>query len=326
MVSSTAAVVATPVAEPVFNLSRFELETMSDEPLAENADQATPLTIEQRETEVVLPPPPEWELVDEDTVTVDAPPPSSPNPFGIETMSAAEFLAHDIVDDGSVDIQGGISLELVSMEEAIAPRTDGDFSSEMFLEGHSDAIRRLVALGAARDSAASVRRFLASLPRGLAALVLVVHHIEEGGDNTLLASLAEHCKMPVKLAVDGARTSQGNVLVVPRGQQISLRRDGLITLRADDASSNSRSPSIDASFSIAANAFGSDALGIVFSGHANDAVAGAQAIHDRGGRVWIEEPGEENAAQMVAGIREERIVSFSGNVEALAAHLIEEFP
>ncbi len=301
---------------------------MDDEAKAETDDELTQsVVIEKRETEVVLPPPPEWDLIDGDAVTVEAPvKPAEPNPFGIQTMSAAEFLAQDVPDDGSLDIQAGLSLELVSIEEAIAPRTDGDFAHEMFLEGHSAAIRRLVALGATRDSAASVRRFLAAMPRGFAGLVLLVHHIEEGADQELLASLSAASQLPVTLAVEGARANQGNVLLVPRGQQISLRRDGLISLRADDAASNSRSPSIDAIFSTAAQAFGADALAIVFAGRANDAVAGAQAIHDRGGRVWIEEPADDHPAEMVAGIREERIVSFSGSVDALAEHLIQEFP
>ncbi|HEV7777331.1 MAG TPA: chemotaxis protein CheB [Luteibacter sp.] len=322
------AAVSAPVAAPVFDLSRFELASMDDETkTGTDVEVSSSVVIEKRETEIVLAPPPEWDLVDGDAVTVEVPvKPAEPNPFGIETLSAAEFLAQDAPDDGSLDFQAGLSLELVSIEEAIAPRTDGDFAHEMFLEGHSAAIRRLVALGATRDSAASVRRFLAAIPRGFAGLVLLVHHIEEGADQELLASLSAASQLPVTLAIEGARANQGNVLLVPRGQQISLRRDGLISLRADDAAPNVRSPSIDAIFSTAAQAFGADALAIVFAGRANDAVAGAQAIHDRGGRVWIEEPEDDHPAEMVAGIREERIVSFSGSVDALAEHLIQEFP
>jgi len=64
----------------------------------------------------------------------------------------------------------------------------------------------------------------------------------------------------------------------------------------------------------------------VFAGSGNDAVAGAQAIHDRGGQVWVESSSGEHFADMVSGIFAERLVSFSGTPSELAAHLIEVFP
>jgi two-component system chemotaxis response regulator CheB/chemosensory pili system protein ChpB (putative protein-glutamate methylesterase) len=76
---------------------------------------------------------------------------------------------------------------------------------------------------------------------------------------------------------------------------------------------------------MAANAFGRDAVAIVFAGRANDAVAGSQAIHDRGGQVWVESSSGEHFADMVSGIFAERLVSFSGTPPELAAHLIEVF-
>ena len=113
--------------------------------------------------------------------------------------------------------------------------------------------------------------------------------------------------------------------MVPAGQQVVLRRDGKIELQAI-ASDQAQGPSIDASFTMAANAFGRDALAIVFAGRANDAVAGSQAIHDRGGQVWVESSSGEHFADMVSGIFAERLVSFSGTPHELAAHLIEVFP
>jgi two-component system chemotaxis response regulator CheB/chemosensory pili system protein ChpB (putative protein-glutamate methylesterase) len=62
----------------------------------------------------------------------------------------------------------------------------------------------------------------------------------------------------------------------------------------------------------------------VFSGRSVDAVAGAQAIHDRGGNVWVESAGSDHA-DMVNGISAERLANYSGTPQALAAHLIEVF-
>jgi chemosensory pili system protein ChpB (putative protein-glutamate methylesterase) len=319
------------VAQPsrVFDLSALELSPMEEgEPssAARPVDVGTSaLTIEERRVEQSAPTPPAWDLVehqDEPAVPAEKVPAKA---FGIETLSAAEFLAPmtDAADESPVT--PGFSLELVSIEEAIAPRTDGEFASEMFLHTGGGGIRRLIALGASHDSEPSVRRFLASLPEKLPAVVLLAHHLEGQSAESLAQSLGENCKLKVKVAEHGAYASQGEVLLVPLGQHVLLRRDGQISLQADTDRYASRGPSIDAAFTMAAGAFGADVLAIVFAGPATDAVAGAQAVNDRGGRIWVEESDENSATQMVAGIREERIPVIAGDVNALSARLIEEF-
>jgi chemotaxis response regulator CheB len=87
--------------------------------------------------------------------------------------------------------------------------------------------------------------------------------------------------------------------------------------------SDVRSSPIDASFTLAANVFGRNAQAIVFAGQANDALGGCQAIHDRGGQVWIESS-DGQFADMVHGIEAERLHSYSGTPAELAARLVEE--
>jgi two-component system chemotaxis response regulator CheB/chemosensory pili system protein ChpB (putative protein-glutamate methylesterase) len=98
-----------------------------------------------------------------------------------------------------------------------------------------------------------------------------------------------------------------------------------VELAAANDDAGAQSPSIDSSFTMAASVFGRDALAIVFAGHATDAVAGAQAIHDRGGRVWVESSFSDHYADMVNGVMAERLASFSGSPQELANHLVEEF-
>jgi two-component system chemotaxis response regulator CheB/chemosensory pili system protein ChpB (putative protein-glutamate methylesterase) len=141
----------------------------------------------------------------------------------------------------------------------------------------------------------------------------------------LCERFAGHCALPVRLADGGRHAGMGEVLMVPAGQQVRLRRDGSMELQGEGADGGLE-PSIDASLTMAANAFGRDALAIVFAGRGNDAVAGAQAIHDRGGQVWVESSSGEHFADMVSGIFAERLVSYSGTSPELAAHLIEVFP
>jgi chemotaxis response regulator CheB len=116
----------------------------------------------------------------------------------------------------------------------------------------------------------------------------------------------------------------GEVLVVPGGQQARVQRDGRIELQPLDGQDGRSSSPIDASFTMAANMFGRNALAIVFAGQANDALGGSQAIYDRGGQVWVETSSELHFADMVHGIEAERLNSYSGTPAELAARLVEE--
>jgi two-component system chemotaxis response regulator CheB/chemosensory pili system protein ChpB (putative protein-glutamate methylesterase) len=131
--------------------------------------------------------------------------------------------------------------------------------------------------------------------------------------------------LTVRLATDGGHAGPGEVLVVPAACQVSLRRDGGITVLGNDADAGNES-SIDANFSTVANIFGRDVVSIVFAGRSTDAVAGAQAVHDLGGEVWVEATPDAQYSDMVGGIVAERLVSFSGTPRELAAHLIEVYP
>lgn len=310
-----------PAVEREFDISRFSLADEEAATPAAPVDDMPSIQIVSRATEYVPPPAPEWDLLDHDTIVIDTPAHARPADFGIETVSAAEYLAQDIVDDGSHGLEAGFSLELVSMEEAIAPRTDGEFSHEMFLEDSRRAVRRVVALGGALESEATVATFVAALPKRMPAVILVAVHHDADPDG-----FAQRLGR-ARVAKDGSHTEHGEILVVPRGSHVQIRRDGSVTVREDGSPMSAPGPSIDGIFSTLAGGFGSDALAIVFAGRGNDSVAGSQAVYDAGGRVWVETVAPEvEAGHMVAGIREERVAGFAGDVHALAQKLIEEFP
>jgi chemosensory pili system protein ChpB (putative protein-glutamate methylesterase) len=266
-----------------------------------------------------------WALLDDDALLAAPAVFEKPDAaaFGIQKLSAADYLAPD-VEPAAPGAEAMMSLELVSMEEAIAPQAYVH-DHEMLLDELGSALSRIVLLGAATSGIDSVCTFLAALPASTRLTFLHTQHMGEQSDVALVEKFAAHCALPVRLADQGSRAGVGEVLVVPAGQQVRLRRDGSIDLQAI-GSDAVLDPSIDASLTMAANAFGRDALAIVFAGRGNDAVAGAQAIHDRGGQVWVESSSGEHFADMVSGIFAERLVSFSGTPPELAAHLIEVFP
>ncbi len=268
----------------------------------------------------------EWSLVDEDAVVAapPAPPRPSASEFGIEKISALDFLTPESETTEPVS-EPFMTLELVSLEEAIAPRAyDARAGGEMLLEELSGGLSRVVLTGATADSRASVVEFLRMLPQGFRATIVHIQHLGGRPVDELVQELGSHCAMPVRTAAHGQFARPGEIIVVPPDGQLRLTRDGKLEI-APSQDVPASSPSIDASFTAVANVFGVDALAIVFAGQANDAVAGCQAVHDRGGRIWVEDAPGEHYADMVGGVLAEHLADFSGTPAQLAARLIEEY-
>ena len=304
---------------PAFNINLDHLS------LASLDEEFTPPVLEKATLAQQTPAPtaPEWGFVEEDAPVAAAP--TDDKAFGIEKVSAADYLAPDVefLEDES-PVAPGMSLELVSMEEAIAPVEEYQ-PFESHLQELDAAFAHLLVLGAARDSGASLAAFLGALPGNLKMPVLLTQHHTADALEPLVASLAMQCSLPIKIATTGMRTRAGEVVVVPRGQLVRITRDGRVELSAANDDDAGQSPSIDSSFTMAASVFGRNALAIVFAGQATDAVAGAQAIHDRGGQVWVEASFSDHYADMVNGVMAERLASFSGSPQELAVRLVEDF-
>ncbi len=310
------------VTPPVFQLDHLELAPMNDTLLATIPTASLdpmPAAALAAKTKI----PDSWALLDEADETADAADASREKAaaadFGIHKVSAIDFLAPD-AKQAAADDELTMSLQLVSMEEAIAPTSYEDPE-----EVRANSLAQVVLLGATADATESVCRFLGAVPANTRLAFVHTQHLDETSVDALVETLAAHSALPVRVACEESRARIGEVIVVPAGWQLRLVRDGSVELAPFDIKA-SQGPSIDASFSMAANVFGRDALAIVFSGRGNDAAAGAQAIHDRGGKVWVESAAAEHDADMVNGISAARLVSFSGTPHELAAHLIEVFP
>ncbi len=310
----------------VFQLDHLQLSPMDDADVATIAAAAV-ANIPSDSMASAVRAPDDWTLLDDEAPLAASTEAAAEDvdaaAFGIEKLSAADFLAPD-VEQTAAGFEPVMSLQLVSMEEAIAPQAYVP-DHEMVLDDRAGALSRIVVLGAAIDSTESVCAFLGALPAATRLTFLHTHHLGGKSAQALVEALAERCALPVRLAEHGSRAGVGEVLVVPTGQQARLHRNGKIELEPGEAGAT-QAPSIDASLTMAANIFGRDALAIVFSGRSTDAVAGSQAIHDRGGQVWVESSSETYSADMVSGLFAERLVSFSGTPHELAARLIEVFP
>ncbi|HSM99437.1 MAG TPA: chemotaxis protein CheB [Rudaea sp.] len=279
-------------------------------------------------------PPKEWALEADDTQPV-----TGKANFGIEKMSAEEFLAPQ-VDASAKPVTPSapvpsISLELVPMEEAIAPaQHDPNFANEQraatarpaapLKVGAGAGVSRVVVLGASIGGPEAVREFLGALPAGFPVLFILAQHMGEEFLDMMSAQLRKSIALTVRNPSHGERTAHGEVIVVPTTHRLQVDAEGVITL-AHLPEKQPYSPSIDQVLRDAADAFGDKVVAIVFSGMAHDAIEGSQYVKSKGGHVWAQDPDTCVISSMVDGAREAGVVEFLGSPKQLAEKMIAEF-
>lgn len=251
----------------------------------------------------------------------------TPATFGIEKISASEYLAptDDVVEDKDVAV--GLSLELIPIEEAVAHQTSatGTLAHESWLDPSNQvAISRVWVLGASIGGPEAVREFLAEIPAKSPALFLLAQHMGAEFMEIMAQQLARSTSLTVRTPSHGERVSHGDIVIVPTTHRLRVDRAGVITLEAQAAGERPNSPSIDQVLEDVADRFGAKAGAIIFSGMAEDAAQGSRYLAGIGGTVYAQDPDTCVISSMVDGVVETGVVSFVGSPKALAGKLLGE--
>jgi two-component system chemotaxis response regulator CheB/chemosensory pili system protein ChpB (putative protein-glutamate methylesterase) len=273
--------------------------------------------------------PPHWSL--EDVLDVEAEASDDDAAFGIQTLSAEDYLAPQGTDDGAPPpapaAEGGRVLELIPMEEAVAPAAVESEPHEAWLDPDAVVVpakvRRVWVLGASIGGPESVREFLAGLPRDYPALFLLAQHLGNEFVDLMARQLAKATPLTVRMPTHGERIGHGEVAVVPTTHRLQVDPEGVVVLERDTARGE-YSPSIDRVLRDVADRFGPAAGAIIFSGMSNDAVEGCRYLAEKGGRVYAQDPETCVVSAMVDGVRETGVVGFVGSPRDLAEQLLAE--
>jgi two-component system chemotaxis response regulator CheB/chemosensory pili system protein ChpB (putative protein-glutamate methylesterase) len=279
-----------------------------------------------------------WSLEDMDGDAEEAKPDTAesapePSDFGIEKISASEYLAPEGDKDESEESNApDLSLELIPLDEAVAPVMAGKKGSgesegrESWLDtSNRVAVSRVWVLGASIGGPEAVREFLAELPAKSPALFLLAQHMGAEFMEIMAQQLSRSTTLTVRTPSHGERVSHGDIVVVPTTHRLRVDREGVITLEALGDTSLPNTPSIDQVLQDVADRFGSKAGFIVFSGMAEDAAEGSRYLAGIGGKVYAQDPETCVISSMVDGVIETGVVSFTGSPKALAEKLLAEF-
>ncbi len=267
----------------------------------------------------------DWSL--EDMLEGDAPP-AAPAPtgradFGIEKLSAAEYLAPSTENTAPPPEpeDDAFSLELMPLEEAVAPQAVEREAHEAWLDPDKvvvpPKIRRVYVLGASIGGPEAVRDFLAELPRDYPALFLLAQHMGAEFVDLMAQQLAKATPLTVRTPTHGERVGHGDVVIVPTTHRLQVDADGVVLLERA-SNDGAYSPSIDRVLRDVADRYGANASAIIFSGMTTDAVEGAKYLAAKGGAIYAQHPDTCVVSSMIDGVVEAGIVKVLGAPKELA--------
>lgn len=142
----------------------------------------------------------------------------------------------------------------------------------------------------------ALKTVLGGLPGTLGASVALVQHRTADPRSQLEVILRRHCALPIREPCDKEPIVPGRVYVAPADYHL-LVEAGAFALTTDGPVSYAR-PSVDVLFETAAEAFGSNVIGVVLTGANYDGAKGAAAIKAQGGTLVVQSPDEAECAMM----------------------------
>ena len=178
----------------------------------------------------------------------------------------------------------------------------------------------LVVVGTSWGGLAALRTLVGGLPESLQMAITLVQHRHKDSDHLLRTLLQEHSTLSVLEVEDKMPLEHGHIYVAPPDYH-TLVEPGHFSLSTDAPVRYSR-PSIDVTFSSAADSYGHRTVGIVLTGANADGSEGLRRISDRGGLALVQDPATAESKPMPEAARRAvpraRVMPLCGIVDYLA--------
>ena len=154
----------------------------------------------------------------------------------------------------------------------------------------------IVVIGTSWGGLSAVSTVVADLPATFALPLVVVQHRSPDAPGLLAELLQHRTRLTVLEVEDKQPVLPGHVFVAPPNYHLLFDR-GVFSLTTDAPVRYSR-PSIDVTFTSAADEYGRRTVGIVLTGANEDGSLGLKRIVDRGGYAIVQDPSTAESAVM----------------------------
>lgn len=160
-----------------------------------------------------------------------------------------------------------------------------------------DAVRKLVVIGGSAGSLDVLLKIVPGLPVRSGASFMVVVHRKPDSDSALVEILSRRTAMEVKEIEDKEAIAPNALYIAPADYHTLLENRYTFALDVSEKIHHSR-PSIDVTFTSAAEVFGEYSIGVLLSGANADGAEGLRQIKNAGGFVIVQEPSTADVGYM----------------------------
>src|SRR5215467_9956023 len=145
----------------------------------------------------------------------------------------------------------------------------------------------IVAIGASAGGLEAFSNLLRSLPAAPGIALIFIPHLDPTHESAMVELLSRTTRLPVHQAVEGMRVIVNTVYVLPPNSDMTIS-EGVLHLLRREAGRGHHMP-IDNFFRSLAEDQGSNAVGVILSGTANDGTLGLSAIKDNAGITFAQD-------------------------------------
>lgn len=161
----------------------------------------------------------------------------------------------------------------------------------------------LIVMGGSWGGLQASLSVLSGLPDTYPLPIILVLHRLKNAESDLQGLLSRKLRLPVQEVEEKESIRGGHVYLAPSNYHVLIEKNRTFSLDVSEQENYSR-PSIDVTFSSAAEVYRAHTAGILLSGASEDGSSGLRDIRNSGGLALVQDPSEAEAATMpAAGIR-----------------------
>lgn len=157
----------------------------------------------------------------------------------------------------------------------------------------------LIVMGGSWGGLQASLSVLSSLPAAYPIPIVLVLHRLKNVESDLQGLLRRKLHLQVQEVEEKEEIREGHVYLAPSNYHVLIEKNRTFSLDVSENENYSR-PSIDVTFTSAAEVYAAHTAGILLSGASKDGSSGLQHIKDRGGLALVQDPSEAEVDTMPA--------------------------
>ncbi|HEX2188244.1 MAG TPA: chemotaxis protein CheB [Longimicrobiaceae bacterium] len=156
-------------------------------------------------------------------------------------------------------------------------------------DGHATAPLTVVGIGASSGGLKALQHFFESVPADSGMAYVVIMHLDPERESRIAEILQDRTAVPVTQVTRPTAVEADHVYVIPPGHDLAMLGNTIGVLERGEGP---RHAPVDLLFRTLADAYGTDAVGVVLSGTGTDGTPGIRFIKEAGGITVAQRPDE----------------------------------